>query len=138
MWFMPGIIGGIIAGVFMGIASQIAYLLGIFKSNLIVIDGSFLIQIFRSYSSLTVTYALGIVIHLATSIVFGTIYFIISRFVGFDPVLPLAIIVYTMILWMTMLCVALPVAGKGFMGNKISNSVWLEQLVLHIIFGFSF
>ena len=36
-----------------------------------------------------------------------------------------------------MLAVALPVAGQGFMGKKIRSSVWLEQLVLHVIFGFS-
>jgi hypothetical protein len=77
-------------------------------------------------------------VHLATSVIFGTVYVIIARVIGFNPLLPLAITIYVVILWLAMLAVALPIAGKGFMGNKIRRSVWLEQLVLHIIFGFCF
>lgn len=139
MWLMPGIIGGIIAGVFMGIASQIGYWLGIVKSHLIVIDGTFSLRMLkRDGGTIIVTYALGIMIHLATSIIFGIVYVIIARVIGFDPLLPLAITIYVVILWLAMLAVALPIAGKGFMGNKIRRSVWLEQLVMHIIFGFCF
>jgi len=36
------------------------------------------------------------------------------------------------------LAVALPIAGQGFMGNKIRRSVCLEHLVLHVIFGIGF
>ena len=139
MWLIPGIIGGIIAGVFMGIASQIGYWLGIVKSHLIVIDGTFLLRMLkRDGCTIIVTYALGIMVHLATSVIFGTVYVIIARVIGFNPLLPLAITIYVVILWLAMLAVALPIAGKGFMGNKIRRSVWLEQLVLHIIFGFCF
>jgi hypothetical protein len=57
---------------------------------------------------------------------------------GFDLQWSLAVTVYVFILWLAMLAVALPIAGQGFMGKKIRSSVWLEQLVLHVIFGFSF
>ena len=37
-----------------------------------------------------------------------------------------------------MLAIALPVAGQGFSGRRIRSAVWLEQLVLHVIFGIVF
>jgi hypothetical protein len=37
-----------------------------------------------------------------------------------------------------MLAIALPAAGQGFLGRKIRGHVWLEQLILHIVFGFNF
>jgi hypothetical protein len=40
--------------------------------------------------------------------------------------------------WLAMLVTALPMAGQGFMGKKIHRYVWFEQLILHIVFGFSF
>jgi len=138
MWLITGIIGGIIAGVLMGITSQLGYWLGIVKSHLVVIDGAFSLRMLKRDGSNVVIYALGIVIHLVTSIIFGIVYVIIARVAGFDPLLPLAITVYVLILWLAMLAVALPIAGQGFTGNKIRRSVWLEQLVLHVIFGIGF
>jgi hypothetical protein len=138
MWLIAGIIGGIIAGVFMGIASQLGYWLGIVKSHLVVIDGAFSLRMLKRDGGTVVIYALGIMIHLVTSIIFGIVYVVIARVIGFDPLLPLAITVYVLILWLAMLAVALPIAGQGFMGNKIRRSVWLEQLVLHVIFGIGF
>jgi len=138
MWLIAGIIGGIIAGVFMGIASQLGYWLGIVKSHLVVIDGAFSLRMLKRDGGTVVIYALGIMIHLVTSIIFGIVYVVIARVIGFDPLLPLAITVYVLILWLAMLAVALPIAGQGFMGNKIRRSVWLEQLVLHAIFGIGF
>ena len=138
MWLIAGVTGGIIAGVFMGIASQLGYWLGIVKSHLIIIDGAFSLRMLKRDGSTVVIYALGIVIHLVTSTIFGIVYVIIARLAGFDLLLPLAITVYVLILWLAMLTVALPIAGQGFMGNKIRQYVWLEQLVLHIIFGIGF
>jgi hypothetical protein len=37
-----------------------------------------------------------------------------------------------------MLFVALPIAGQGSFGKKVGNSVWLEQLFLHAVFGVAF
>jgi hypothetical protein len=52
--------------------------------------------------------------------------------------LVLAVVVYVFILWIAMLLVALPIAGQGIMGKKISKTVWAEQLILHVIFGLGF
>jgi len=138
MWLVTGIIAGLTAGIFMGIASQIGYWLGLVKSHLVVIDGAYLLRILKRDGGTIVIYALGTVTHLVTSIVFGIVYIIIARVAGLDPLLPSAVTVYVLILWLAMLAVALPVAGQGFMGKKIRRSVWLEQLVLHIIFGIAF
>lgn len=138
MWFIAGIIGGLIAGAFMAIASQLGYGLGIVKSHLIVIDGAFSLRMLKRDGGTVFIYALGTMIHLVTSMIFGMVYIIIAKVAGFAPTLPLAIIVYVLILWLAMLAVALPIAGQGFMGSKIRHSVWLEQLALHIIFGIGF
>jgi hypothetical protein len=138
MWLIVGIIAGLIAGVFMGIASQIGYRLGLVRSHLVVIDGAYILRMIKRDNSTAAIYVVGIVTHLVTSIIFGIVYVSIARAAGFDPVLPSAVTVYVLILWLAMLAVALPVAGQGFMGKKIRRSVWLEQLVLHIIFGFGF
>jgi hypothetical protein len=138
MWLVAGIIGGIIAGVFMGIASQIGYWLGINRSHLLVIDGAFSLRMLKRDGGTIGVYVLGTVIHLVTSIIFGIVYVIIARVAGFDQLMALAITVYVLILWLAMLTLALPIAGQGFMGNRIRRSVWLEQLVLHVIFGIVF
>lgn len=138
MWLIAGIIAGIIAGVFMGIASQIGYRIGLVKSHLVVIDGAYVLRMLKRDGNTAVIYALGIITHLVTSIVFGIVYVSIARAAGFDPLLPWAVTVYVLILWLAMLSVALPVAGQGFMGKKIRRAVWLEQLLLHIIFGIAF
>ncbi len=78
-------------------------------------------------------YAVGIILHLVTSIIFGIVYVVIARIAGFDPLWAVAIAVYVFVLWLAMLVVALPVAGQGFMGNRIRSSVWLEQLALHAV-----
>jgi len=138
MWVVDGIIAGLIAGIFMGIFSQIGYWLGIVKSHLIVVDGAFAVRMINRGGGNPATYAVGTIIHLVTSIIFGTVYVAIAQLAGFDVHMPVAIAVYVFLLWLAMLAVALPVAGQGFMGNKVRSSVWLEQLVLHVIFGFSF
>jgi hypothetical protein len=138
MWVIDGILAGLIAGVFMGIFSQLGYWLGIVRSHLIVIDGAFALRMIRQDSGTVSTYAAGTIIHLVTSIVFGVVYVAIAELVNFDMQSAVPIIIYVFVLWLAMLAVALPVADQGFMGNKIRGSVWLEQLVLHVIFGFGF
>ena len=138
MWVVDGIIAGLIAGIFMGIFSQIGYWLGIVKSHLIMVDGAFALKMINRGSGTPATYTVGTIIHLVTSIIFGVVYVAIAQLAGFDLRMPVAIAVYVFVLWLAMLAIALPIAGQGFMGNKIRSSVWLEQLVLHVIFGFSF
>ena len=138
MWIIDGIFAGLIAGIFMGIFSQLGYWLGIVRSHLIVIDGAFALRIIKRGTGTPATYTVGTVIHLVTSIIFGIVYVVIARIAGFDLQWAIAIAVYVIMLWLAMLAVALPIAGQGFLGNKIRSSVWLEQLVLHVIFGLGF
>ncbi len=136
MWIIDGILAGLIAGIIMGIFSQLGYWFGVVKSHLIVVDGAFALRMINRGSGTSATYAVGTIIHVVTSIVFGVVYIAIAQIAAFDVRMSLALTVYVFVLWLAMLAVALPVAGQGFMGKKIRSSVWLEQLVLHIIFGF--
>ena len=138
MWVVDGIIAGLLAGIIMGIISQTGYWLGVVRSHLIVVDGAFALRKIGSGDGKAATYAAGTLIHLFTSMVFGAVYIAIARIADFDARWAAAVAVYVFVLWLAMLAVALPVAGQGFMGRKIRNAVWLEQLVLHVIFGASF
>ena len=137
MWIIEGILAGLIAGVIMGCVSQIGYWIGILKSHLIVIDGKFVLLRLKQNTNTTTVYIIGIILHLITSIIFGVIYVLIAKFVGFEPRIVWALSVYILILWLAMLLTALPVAGQGLFGKKINRYVWLEQLILHIVFGIS-
>ena len=138
MWIVDGIIAGLLAGIFMGVFSQLGYWLGIVRSHLIAIDGAFVLRMIKQDTGNVATYAAGTIIHLLTSIVFGIIYVVIAKVADFNIQQVVPIVVYVFVLWLAMLAVALPIAGQGFMGNKIRGNVWLEQLALHIIFGFGF
>jgi len=70
-------------------------------------------------------------------VVFWSIYVLASVFLGFDTktvVSFLVISVYVALLWLSMLFIALPVAGEGFFGRKSSSLAWLEQLILYLVF----
>jgi hypothetical protein len=138
MWIVDGVLAGLIAGIFMGVFSQLGYWLGVVRSHLIVIDGAFALRMMKRDSGRIETYIAGTIIHLVTSIVFGIVYVAIAELADFDMQSAVPVVIYVFVLWLAMLAVALPVAGQGIMGNKIRGSVWLEQLVLHIIFGFGF
>lgn len=138
MWLAEGVAAGVIAGVFMAIISVIGYLLGLLKSNLIIIDGSFAASQLGREANRTITYALGIFIHLCTSAIFGLVYSIFPRFLDFDTRLMYALAPYVFFLWLAMLFTALPVAGQGILGRKLGKLVWVEQFVLHMVFGISF
>ena len=138
MWLFEGPVAGLIAGIFMGIATEIGYRLGVIKANLVIVDGSFALRLMNRSENSVAIYVLGIVVHLVTSAVFGIIYVILAKLFGFDTRLILAITIYVFLLWIAMLFIALPVAGQGIMGKKISRIVWAEQLVLHVVFGLGF
>lgn len=135
MLLLNGIIAGIVAGILMGIISEIGYRIGIFKSNLILIDGSFIKNFFRGNVKKSKIYFLGISTHVLTSTVFGVIYLLITYLLNLNPVSAKILFVYVFLLWLSMLFIALPVAGQGFFGKSIGSLVWLEQLVLHLFFG---
>jgi uncharacterized membrane protein YagU involved in acid resistance len=138
MWLVEGLLAGLVAGILMGIATEIGYRLGLLKANLVIVDGSFTLRSMNRSGGKAAIYVLGAIIHLVTSAVFGIVYAILAKLFSFDMRLILAIIVYVFILWVAMLLVALPIAGQGIMGKKISKTVWAEQLILHVIFGLGF
>jgi hypothetical protein len=138
MWLPEGVTAGVIAGVFMVIVSEILYRLGIFKSNLIITDGTFAVGQLKRGANRTLTYVLGIFIHLCTSAVFGLVYSIFPRLLDFDIRSTYAITLYVVVLWLAMLFIALPVAGQGILGRKVDRFIWAEQFVLHTAFGISF
>jgi len=75
---------------------------------------------------------------LITSGIFGSIYTAASVLLGFYSLSFGLVISYSALLWLSMLFVALPVSGQGFLGRKSGSLTWLEQLVLHSIFGLSY
>lgn len=129
-----GIMAGIAAAIFMGSASEIAYRMGLFKSSLLLVDGSFFLRFTRKEPGKG-NYLAGIPIHLFTGAVFGAIYVAVTDFFGLNPFLPGLVALYFFLLWLSMLFIALPIAGQGMLGQKASRRTWLEQLFLHVIFG---
>lgn len=138
MWIINGILVGLIAGAIMGWVSQLGYWLKILKSHLVLIDGEFALRKMKQNTTMPAIYVVGVILHLITSIVFGIIYISIAKIAGFDLRGIWSITVYFLILWLAMLLVALPVAGQGFLGRRISRYTWLEKFILHIVFGISF
>ncbi len=138
MSIIDGLIAGLVAGIFMILLSEIGYRLHLIKGNLVLIDGAFAWRLIAGKGNNAAIYMLGIFIHLMTSLVFGLVYALLTRLVVFDSRSALAVAVYVFLLWLAMLFVALPLAGQGLLGKKAGNSVWLEQLFLHLVFGVAF
>ncbi len=127
-----------LAGVFMGLASEVGYRIDLFSSNLFLIDGEFTLKKAGITGGKDMTIGIGIVVHLMTSAAFGVLYLILTRLFSLYTSSPKIIFLYVFFLWLAMLFIALPIAGQGVLGRSIGKSVWLEQLILHAIFGFGF
>lgn len=133
-----GFFAGVASGIVMAFFSDVAYRLGLFRSSLIVVDGSYALRMMgrpggeRSTASL---YALGILIHLVTSGVFGAVYPLLTGLFHASPRSGLLFAAYVLLLWLAMLLSALPIAGLGIFGRKAGKFTWLEQLLLHTVFG---
>ena len=138
MTLLEGLGAGIIAGIVMGTVSDAGYRIGIFKGSLFIIDGSFAQKMLHMQTHSVMTYLLGIPVHVLTSASFGAGYAFIHHIIGGPSSAGLPIGLYVFLLWLSMLFIALPVAGQGFLGKKIGRFAWLEQLVLHAIFGITF
>ncbi|OGW36823.1 MAG: hypothetical protein A2Y97_06130 [Nitrospirae bacterium RBG_13_39_12] len=132
---LNGITAGLLAGILMSTVSDIAYRIGIFKSSLTLIDGYFSLKVIRAKIGIKRMYIFGIPLHLFTSAVFGSIYVFIINLLKWNATSVLMITLYIILLWLSMLFIALPVAGFRFLGRKLGASTWLEQLILHIVFG---
>ncbi len=129
-----GFLAGMAAGLIMGIASDLAFRARSFRSSLFVIDGSFFIRTTGIKGGTKLVYLAGISIHLFTSGFFGAVYAIASSVLGLPASSILPVAVYVFLLWLSMLFIALPVSGQGFLGRRSGGSAWLEQLILHILF----
>ena len=132
-----GFIAGAVSGIVMGLISHILFRLKIFKSSLIVVDGSFLFRTLKHHGSPFLITGAGLCIHLVTSGAFGALYFVATALLGLNAAavrsFPL-VSLYVALLWLSMLFIALPVAGEGFLGRKSGPLSWLEQLILHGVF----
>jgi len=134
---MIGFISGAISGVVMGLLSHLLFRLRIFKSSLIVVDGSFFFRTLKLQGSSQLIILSGLLIHLVTSGVFGTIYLLVPSLLKLSIATITSFFVislYIAFLYLSMLFIALPVAGEGFFGKKSGPFVWLEQLILHVVF----
>jgi hypothetical protein len=131
---LTGFISGAVSGIIMGLVSDILFRLNIFKSNLIIIDGSFLFRMLKLKDNPPLRYAAGLCIHLITSGIFGGVYTIATKLLGFYSISFVLVSLYITALWLSMLFIALPIAGEGFLGRKSGPLAWLEQLFFHVIF----
>jgi len=135
---ITGFLAGAAAGVIMGVVSHILFKLHVFRSSLIVIDGSFLFRTTGKRAGPGPVAAAGLIIHLVTSGVFGAVYFVATAILGMGPAQAADSLVliglYIAVLWLSMLFVALPIAGEELLGRRSGRYAWLEQLALHVLF----
>lgn len=129
------ITASLIAGVFMALANEAGYRAGIIRGNLLQVDGIFALKQIGREPAPVPAYIMGILVHLITSASFGLVLYVIAEVIDVDADSIKLIAPYVFILWLAMLFTALPVAGQGFLGKRLANTVWVEQLFLHIIFG---
>jgi hypothetical protein len=132
---LVGFLAGAASGVVMGFVSHVCFRLRICKSSLVVIDGSFFFRTLQLQGSSSLIYATGLLIHLVTSGIFGALYVVAAGFLGLNSLALPLVSLYVLLLWLSMLFIALPVSGEGMLGTKSGPLAWLEQLILHIIFG---
>jgi hypothetical protein len=135
MIVLQGILAGLVGGILMAAVSEVFYRSGTFKSSILIIDGSFVTRFMKKPADATNPYLFGIPVHLLTSTAFGGMYMIEAHIFKWNPLSVWILCSYVGFLWISMLFVALPVAGQGFLGRKGSRFAWAEQLLLHIVFG---
>lgn len=135
MIIFQGILAGLVGGILMATVSEAFYHFGIFKSNILIIDGSFVTRFMKRRADTLNTYLFGIPVHLLTSSTFGVIYMSGTHVLKWNPRSEWILFPYVTVLWISMLFVALPVAGQGLLGRKGSRFAWAEQLFLHFVYG---
>lgn len=135
MPLFEGLVSGLTAGILMGLISHAGFKAGIFKSSILIIDGIFVQE--RAGLKYNEQQALlfGVPVHLFTSVSFGLTYAVLISIMKLQLVNGWLIALYVLMLWVSMLFVALPIAGQGFLGKRLGSLTWLEQMVLHVIFG---
>jgi hypothetical protein len=132
-----GFVSGAFSGFLMGLLSHLLFQRKIFKSSLIMVDGSFLFKTLKFQGGSSLLLAAGLCVHLLTSGVFGALYILAADLLGLDGTTITSlgwISLYVALLWLSMLFIALPVAGEGIFGRKSGPLSWFEQLILHVVF----
>jgi hypothetical protein len=99
------------------------------------VDGEFALKLIGIKSRLGLVYTVGIAVHLITSAAFGAVLYIIAEITDIDVTSVRVVAPYVFVLWLAMLFSALPLAGQGFLGRRLADTIWIEQLGLHVIFG---
>jgi hypothetical protein len=135
MLFFEGAVSGLAAGILMGLISHAGFKGGICKSSILIIDGMFVQQRAGLTYNKQQAILFGVPVHLFTSVFFGLAYAVLISIMKLELVNGWLIALYVFMLWISMLFVALPIAGQGFLGRRLGLLTWLEQLVLHVIFG---
>lgn len=138
MDLVPYLLAGLVGGVLMGFVSETGYRLKLFQLGLITADGAFAAKMLGLKTAPKVIYGLGIPIHLVTGMAFGLGYGLLSLVFAMEPHTLSNLIIYTFVLWLCMLWIALPIAGQGFLGQKAGRRVWWEQFLVHLVFGAGF
>ncbi len=133
-----GFLSGLIAGLSMGLMSHAGYREGFLKSSLFIIDGSFALKVLGLPYDERRAVLFGVPVHLATSVSFGIAYAVLTQVLNVVPTNISSVAVYIFVLWLSMLFIALPIAGHGLVGRRLSAFTWFEQFLLHVIFGLSF
>ena len=135
MPLFEGVVSGLTAGILMGMISHTGFKAGIFKSSIFIIDGMFVQQKAGLKYNEQQAILFGVPVHLFTSITFGLVYAVLISIMKLELLNGWLIALYVCLLWFSMLFIALPTAGHGFLGRRLGSFAWLEQLVLHVIFG---
>jgi hypothetical protein len=135
MPLFEGVVSGLAAGILMGLISHAGFKAGMFKSSIFIIDGMFVQQRAGFNYGKQHVLLFGVPVHLFTSVSFGLAYAVLISILKLELVNVLLIALYVFMLWLSMLFVALPIAGQGFLGKRLGPFTWLEQLALHIVFG---
>jgi len=130
-----GAVSGLAAGILMGLLSHAGFKAGIFKSSILIIDGMFAQQRAGLKYNKQQAVLFGVPVHLFTSASFGLAYAVLISILKVKPINGWLIALYVLMLWVSMLFVALPIAGQGFLGRRLGPVTWLEQLALHIVYG---
>ena len=92
---------------------------------------------FREFATIRMglVYTVGIAVHLITSAAFGVVLYVVAEITDIAASSVKVVAPYIFVLWLVMLFSALPLAGQGFLGLILADTLWIEQLGLHIIFG---
>ncbi|MGB5158313.1 hypothetical protein [Desulfobacterium sp. N47] len=128
------VMAAVVAGIIMGIVTEIGCRAGIIRANLLLIDGEFALNLAGSKPEKGLIYLSGIVVHLVTSASFGAVFFVLTKTLNIDASSINVILLYVLALWLSMLFIALPAAGHGMLGRRLGDSIWVEQLILHVVF----